>query len=294
MLNPRLLRSLFALLGAASIVSGCGGGYDEGYNTDGEPTKAAISGTPARINFQAAAQDAFLELVSEEGLCLVNQTTGISVVVGDQKGRPIENASVEFHVEEGRGLLPASARTDDTGTASVTFQSICAPNFGEVITLLAITRGAEPFSDLNSNGRFDGGESYLDRNGNLRYDGGEPFTDGNRNGRHDDGEPFRDLNANGLLDGEAFADSNGNGTLDGEPFIDLDIEVYLDSELDGIFDPARGDRMIVDRNGNRSFDAGGNGQYDTNAVLVSVTVIIPSGPDGLPVESVDPNGFDSE
>jgi len=262
MRKPALPRIVVTLLLAVSL--GACGGADESdlENIFGpEPTQPPpIIGVPARINFQAFSGEVLLELVSDDGFCIVNQTTSISAIVGDQRGRPIANIPVDFYVEGGRGLIDPRATTGDEGVASVTFRSICSVDFAEVVTIVAIARGAEPYTDLNSNGRFDGGESY---------------TDINFNGRYDLGEPFQDL--------------NDNGTLDGEPYIDLDIEAFLDADLDGVFDPTRGERMLVDANGNAAFDRGGNGRYDaTNALLVDVTVVIPVGPGGVPIQTAEP------
>ncbi len=267
------------LAGLCVSSAGCGGAYDEG-NPEPENTPRPEVGEPSRISFNAGTADITLELISDEGFCLLNQTTGVSVIIGDVRGRPVPDVDVSFYVERGRGLIDAEAKTGPDGTAEVTFRSLCTADPSDPITILVLARGNEPYSDLNSNGRFDGGESYLDKNGNGRYDGGEAYTDSNRNGRPDPNEPFRDANANGQLDGEAFADANNNGTLDGEPYIDLDVDAFLDADLDGLFDPAKDDFLAVDANGNRTFDAVGNGRYDGNALISEIALVIPVDSDG--------------
>lgn len=266
-----------AIVAALALgLSACGGPNRDDGITPPKNTPSPVYGEPSRVNFNAATGDITLDLISEEGFCLVNQTTQISVIVGDSRGRPVPEVDVDFFIERGRGLIDEKAVTTTNGTAFATFRSLCPAHFNDPISAMVVARGNEPYTDLNSNGRFDGGESYLDRNRNNRYDGGEPYTDTNDNGRPDPEEPYRDLNSNGRLDGEAFADNNDNGTLDGEPFIDLDLEAFLDADEDGVFDPANDDYMVVDANDNGRYDAGGNGHYDNRALLADAAVILPT------------------
>lgn len=267
-----------------ALVAGCGGAdqgdLDRFVDRSPSPTRAPTPGAASEISFQAGVGDLFLNMINPQGNCIINETTDVTVLVGDFRGRPAPNVQVEFFVARGRGVIDRYATTGPNGIATSTFRSLCPTDFREPIVLLAIARGAEPYVDLNSNGRFDGGESFMDMNGNTLWDGGDPYTDVNRNGRWDPGEPFRDLSGSGLPfpSGEPFADINGNGRLDGEPYVDLDVEVFLDANFNGIFEPDLGEYMILDGLvRNDTYDWGGNGRYDTNAALITYGVILPTG-----------------
>lgn len=82
----------------------------------------------------------------------------------------------------------------------------------------------EPFSDTRrKNGRHDRNEPFTDLNSNTRWDPGEPFTDRARlNRRWDDAEPWVDQDGNGKRDeGEKFTDENKDGIWNpAEPFVD--------------------------------------------------------------------------
>jgi Amt family ammonium transporter len=82
----------------------------------------------------------------------------------------------------------------------------------------------EPFIDTDENGKADGAEQFSDLNGNEKWDDAEPFTDENKNGAADEGEEFEDLNGNGSWDdAEPFTDVNKNKKWDdAELFEDLD------------------------------------------------------------------------
>jgi len=99
------VRSWFACLSllAALLLSACGGGDGsttgsaQGDGTPEKPQKTAtnthtptITPTPnplnipsnaSLINFQAATGDILLETISEEGFCIVNQTTDITAII---------------------------------------------------------------------------------------------------------------------------------------------------------------------------------------------------------------------
>ncbi len=79
----------------------------------------------------------------------------------------------------------------------------CNPRDG-LVTLMVVTRGAESFTDLNSNGQWDEGEPFEDLP--------EPFLDEDDNGRYDMGEPFFDANGDGVH-------TNGNAVYDGDTYI---------------------------------------------------------------------------
>lgn len=93
---------------------------------------------------------------------------------------------------------------------------------------------AEPYTDTNGNGQYDGVEDYSDRNRNGHYDSGEPYTDVNQNGQWDNtttNEPFTDINGSGRWDGAyawpgcVYARYTGDST---DNDADLDIGPELD------------------------------------------------------------------
>jgi hypothetical protein len=65
-----------------------------------------------------------------------------------------------------------------------------------LVTLIAVTRGEEEFTDVNGDLVFDEGIDIFE----PRFDLPEPFIDRNDNGQYDDGEVFRDLNRSGGWD----------------------------------------------------------------------------------------------
>ncbi|HYD48233.1 MAG TPA: hypothetical protein VEB21_07795, partial [Terriglobales bacterium] len=276
---------LACALAALASLAACGGpnksDADSIIGGGGDPTRGSSTSTPtlvpvltptpieefprsgaSRISYNAGTEDLFLEMFTEGGLCIVNATTEIAVLVGDFQGRPLANVRVSFFVERGRGLLDASANSDEEGEAQATFRSLCPANAAEEITMAAVLRGSEPFTDLNSNGRHDQ----------------EAFTDSNGNGRFDDGE--------------AFVDANSNDEYDIEPFTDLPVEVFLDGNRNGIFEAALDEYMIWDPNNNADYDCGPGGpenncgdlRYNDDAIISDTAVIVPSfEDDGGPV-----------
>src|SRR5574341_723087 len=64
----------------------------------------------------------------------------------------------------------------------------------------------EPFTDVNSNGKWDGADQFTDNNSNGIWDAGEALTqDTDGDGAWDPAEPFQDDNNNRLYDGTLTA-----------------------------------------------------------------------------------------
>jgi len=214
----------------ALAVAGCGGANEEdvaqiigtpaGRRTATPTVPAgALGGVTAasRISFQAGSK-IDLEMFDEQGRCLLNVTDEILALVGDYRGRAVPAGTlIGFFVASGRGIIESQAATDSSGIATATFRSLCPSNARDPIITVAAVRGAEPFVDLNSNGR-------------------------------------RDAN---------------------EPFTDLPREAFLDANQDGAFQPELGEYMIWDPNNNGRFDAGGNGSYDLDNIIVDEALILP-------------------
>jgi len=163
----------------------------------------------SRISFQAGTQIDFA-MFSESGNCLINATNDIGALVGDFRGRAVPaDTPVAFFVAAGRGIIEAQALTDPTGNAMATFRSLCPVNAADPIVTVAALRGAEPFVDLNSNGRRDSGEAFTDLDR-------EAFLDANRDGvfQPEQGEYLIwDPNNNGRFD------PGGNGAYDTDNII---------------------------------------------------------------------------
>lgn len=213
-------RWLLVLL-LALWVAGCGGANEEDV--------AQITGTPSvrqtptrvspgalgsatsasRINFQAGS-NIDLEMFDEQGRCLLNVTNDIIALAGDYRGRAVPSGTlVAFFIATGRGIIEAQAAIDSSGIAAATFRSLCPSNARDPIIIVAALRGAEPFVDLNSNGRRDSGEPFTD----LPR---EAFLDANRDGSFQPelGEyMIWDPNGNGRFD------AGGNGVYDSDTII---------------------------------------------------------------------------
>lgn len=97
----------------------------------------------------------------------------------------------------------------------------------------AITLFEEPFTDTNSNGKWDDIEPSTDTDNDGQWDAAEPFTDANNNGLWDTGETFTDTNGNGKWDAaEDYTDLNDNGVCDAPG------ELFSDFNDNGFRDPA--------------------------------------------------------
>ena len=84
----------------------------------------------------------------------------------------------------------------------------------------------EPYTDADSDHRWDAGENYTDSNHNNLYDLGEPYTDTDGDGHRDARESFSDTNGNGVCDppltvtdlsSEFGGDANVGNNYDGMP-----------------------------------------------------------------------------
>ncbi len=94
---------------------------------------------------------------------------------------------------------PEPQRADPTRPQPPSPESRILNPRDNLVTIIAVTRGEEGFTDANNNGQWDSGESFDDLT--------EPFVDMNDNGTRDVNEAFIDTNNNGSWDGK-------NGTFD--------------------------------------------------------------------------------
>lgn len=133
-----------------------------------------------------------------------------TIRLSDRYNNPVpDGTAVTFTIEGGQiggSCITETTQDNGSGVCSVSFasQSPRPPN-GRV-TLLASAIGEESFTDVDSNGIFNGSD--------VADEIGEPFQDDNENGIYDSGEVFRDFNNNGLRDDATAAFYAGfNGLL---------------------------------------------------------------------------------
>ncbi len=175
-------------------------------------------------------------------------------------------------------------------------------NLGDTLRGFSASLGdtlfGEPYTDTNSNGKWDVGEPFTDHK-NGKWDTGEWYNDANGNGKYDEGEDFVDV-ANGKYDpgivfticgdgtpanpgmlnklglGDAIlqiiknVDANGNGKYDGA-------ETFTDTNANGKWDTGE---PYVDANGNgkydasECFDANGNGIMDEDEKFFGIRLTL--------------------
>lgn len=150
---------------------------------------AIVGGPPAFDRFSLSRQFA-----NVAGRVLFGLEDPITAFVNDRFGNAVpENTIVSFFTNGGSIVNPTA--TDSSGRASAVLLTEGGVPPDGIVTVLATTRGEEPFVDTNGNGVYDPGEPFTDIP--------EPFIDRNGNGAYDPSDPF-----------ELFVDTNGNGTWD--------------------------------------------------------------------------------
>lgn len=149
------------------------------------------------------------ECVNVEGWSIDGLTSRTTMRMSDRFNNPVPDGTAVTFTTEG-GQIGGSCQTATTGAGG----GVCSvdwvsqnprPADGRV-SVLATAIGEESFTDLDSNGRFNGAD--------FEEAIGEPFLDENENGIHDPNEPFSDFNTNGLRDEATAPDYVGfNGLL---------------------------------------------------------------------------------
>ncbi|WP_157753573.1 autotransporter outer membrane beta-barrel domain-containing protein [Ghiorsea bivora] len=171
------------------------------------------------------------EKASFEGLDLIGNTNKFTVFAADIFGNPIRQGTLVSFITE-VGSIP-SASTDSVGIATSTYTTAGGDPYttlkghplgagtgkGGYLTVLAMIKGQEAFSDNNNNGVFDAGDSFNP----ALHDLGEPFLDANENGAFDAGEPYNDSNGDGLYTGP-------NGLHDADTVLWKSIVVVLSTK----------------------------------------------------------------
>jgi adhesin/invasin len=175
-------------------------------------TLAIQGGIAFGTNFSLETQSA-----SFEGMDLIGNTNTFTIFAADMFGNPIRKGTLVSFITE-VGSMP-SAFTDSVGIATSTYTTPGGDPYttlkghplgagtgkGGYLTVLAMIKGQESFSDNNNNGVYDAGDSF---NPTL-HDLGEPFLDTNENGIFDIGEPYNDSNGDG-----AYTAPNGVHDVD--------------------------------------------------------------------------------
>ncbi len=135
-------------------------------------------------------------------------TAETTVRMSDRFNNPVPDGTAATFTTEGGQIggscVTATTPTDGGGVCSVTFASQAPRPPDGRVTLLVSAIGEESFTDIDSNGIFNGSD--------IAQEIGEPFQDNNENGIYDSGEAFRDFNNNGLRDDAAapfYAGFNG-------------------------------------------------------------------------------------
>jgi hypothetical protein len=150
---------------------------------------------------EPAATQCLLRATLRDGQPVVNPQVAFMTEAGSIDPNPVERRADGTLVFRYRAAGEWPADVDPLGTVEP-FRAADGltrnPRDG-LVTIVALVRGAERFTDANGNGRFDDGEAF--------EDAGEPFVDCDDNGDWDSGLPceadglrYRDLNDNGVPD----------------------------------------------------------------------------------------------
>lgn len=182
-----------------------------------------------------------------EGGDIDGQRVGIMVRLADQYGNPVSDGTTINFVTEG-GAVGSSAQgacnTKDGGCSVDLVTQNFRPADGRV-TVLAFVQGIENFVDLNGDGQYSC-SGFAGAPGTYR-----PLVDECPSG----GEPFPNLPELGDM---------------GDPF--------LDTNLNGVYEPALGDRPFPFKHA--SYVAGGDGKWGLNYLRSAIEVVF-SGSDAF-------------
>ena len=147
-----------------------------------------------------------MECVNVEGWNRDGETTEVTVRMSDRFNNPVpDGTAVTFSAEGGQiggSCLTETTPADGAGVCSVTWVSQAPRPADGRVSIMATAIGEESFTDIDSNGRFNGAD--------VEAAIGEPFrndnenVDGMMNPIFDPGEIFGDFNSNGMRDDENF------------------------------------------------------------------------------------------
>uniref|UniRef100_UPI00289A597B Ig-like domain-containing protein n=1 Tax=Massilia sp. TaxID=1882437 RepID=UPI00289A597B len=168
------------------------------------------------------------------------ETVGITVRLADQYGNPVSDGTAVNFVTEG-GAVGSSAQGGCTTTGGGCSVDLVTQDFRPAngrVTVLAYVQGIENFVDLNGDGQYSC-SGYAGAPGSYR-----PLVDACPGG----GEPFPAAPELGDM---------------GDPF--------LDTNENGIYEPAKGDRPFPFNHAN--YVAAGDGKWGLNYLRKSIVVV---------------------
>ncbi len=171
---------------------------------------------------------AAVEFLNVAGLVTSGIENGVFVFVNDRFGNAVSEGTIVSFVSNG-GSISRQQATDSDGVASavlLTGQPI--PSNG-IVTVLATMVGEESFTDANGNGTRDSNEPFSDV--------AEPFIDVDGNGRFDadvEHEVFVDTNNNGQWD-----EAQGAGVWDEEAILWRTVDVTFSGRTIATIEPER-------------------------------------------------------
>jgi hypothetical protein len=155
-----------------------------------QSTAVNVVGAPPSYDRMSMAA----EFLNVSGRVLFGIEDQITAFLNDRFGNAVPEGTAVNFITNGASIFDL-APTDSSGRASGTLLTEGGIPADGIVTILATTRGEEPFIDANGNGKHDADEIFTDIP--------EPFIDVNGNGRFDPDEPnerFVDTNANGIWD----------------------------------------------------------------------------------------------
>ncbi|MEO0442586.1 MAG: Ig-like domain-containing protein [Pseudomonadota bacterium] len=164
----------------------------------------------------------------------------ISAILSDILGNPVPDGTIVRFVSPESGSITPTCSTEG-GACSATWTSASPrPSDGDV-TILAYANGLEDFTDVDSDGIFDGtidtfstaddlGEAFADTNDDGIYNSGEFFVDSILNSTYDTGDGQWTTNGVVIYSNENLVLSNNTITLvSATPAINTTIDVSVSS-----------------------------------------------------------------
>lgn len=195
------------------------------------------TGLPIQRNMSMSA-----EHYNIEGGDIDGQTVSIGVRLADQYGNPVSDGTTVNFVTEGGAVGTSSQGACNTVNGGCDV-NLVTQNFRPAdgrVTVLAFVQGIENFVDLNGDGQYSC-SGYAGAPGTYR-----PLVDACPSG----GEPFPSAASGELGDmGDPFLDTNNNG----------------------IYEPALGDRPFPFNHA--TFSANGDGKWGLNYLRASIEVV---------------------
>jgi len=155
------------------------------------PPDSVLSGQPSVTGFTLGTTTPVIE-----GLLTDGATSVLSARVSDRFGNPVQ-AGTRVYWKAAYGTIDPYCDLDSTSSCEVTYATSGQRPANGLVRVLAYVEGAEEFTDLNGNRRYDAGEPFIDV--------GSVYLDRNLNGIYD---PISDE----LIAGSTSGNSSCNGS----------------------------------------------------------------------------------